>query len=106
VTHPRRAFIGLVVFLLTSSAATFGQRQQPSRLVVTNHAGVVVTVSAFVGKTWQHRGRLQPGASVPLTGVSNGDRFRAEWQGGSSEKVVQLRHDKAYGGLQDTWIVK
>jgi hypothetical protein len=97
VTHPRRAFIGLFVFLLASSGAPLGQRQQPSRLVVTNHTGVVVTVSAFVGKAWQHRGRLQPGASVPVTGVSNGDRFRAEWQGGSSQ---------AYGGLQDTWIVK
>jgi hypothetical protein len=82
------------------------QRQQPPRLIVTNYTGAVITVSAIVNGVAQGRGRISPGASVPIIQVNNGDRFKAEWQGQSRTKAVELRYDQTYGGLQDLWTVQ
>jgi hypothetical protein len=100
-------FATVLVWLAVSTPSPAAQRQQPPRLIVTNYTGAVVTLSIEVkNKAPQPRGRLNPGASVPIIGVSNGDRFRAEWQGRSRQKAVQLRYDQGYGGLQDTWTVR
>lgn len=101
-----RSVLAGLVLVTVLGAIGVAQRQQPPRLIVTNYTGAVITVSSLVDGTWERRGRLRPGASVPVGRVANGDRFRADWPGKSREKVVRLRYDQAYGGLQDTWLVK
>jgi hypothetical protein len=106
----RRIARDLVVIMLVSWALAgvpaHAQRQQPPRLIVTNYTGAVISVSAIVNGVAQGRGRISPGASVPIIQVNNGDRFKAEWQGQSRTKDVQLRYDQTYGGLQDLWTVQ
>jgi hypothetical protein len=105
----RRIARDLVVIMLTwwaLAVPAHAQRQQPPRLIVTNYTGAVISVSAIVNGVAQGRGRISPGASVPFMQVHNGDRFKAEWQGQSRTKDVQLRYDQTYGGLQDLWTVQ
>jgi hypothetical protein len=101
----RRIVIGLVLLAAVVTPAG-AQRQQPARLIVVNYTGAIVSLSAIVEGAAQGRGRINPGASVTIVPVNNGDRFRAEWPGQSRQKDVQLRYDQAYGGLQDTWTVQ
>jgi hypothetical protein len=109
-TAVRRIARDLVAIMLVWWAAVgvpaHEQRQQPPRLIVTNYTGAVITVSAIVNGVAQGRGRITPGASVPIVQVNNGDRFKAEWQGQSRTKDVELRYDPTYGGLQDLWTVQ
>jgi hypothetical protein len=106
----RRIGAGLVIIVLVLlaavGAAASAQRQQPARLIVTNYTGAVITLSAIVNGVAQGRGRVSPGASVPIVPVSNRDRFKAEWQGQSRVKDVELRYDQTYDGLQDAWTVQ
>jgi hypothetical protein len=106
----RRIARGLALIVLVWLAAigvpASAQRQQPSRLIVTNYTGTVISLSAVVNGVAQGRGRISPGASVPIVPVNNGDRFKAEWQGQSRTKDVELRYDQTYGGLQDVWTVQ
>ena len=108
----RRIATGLVLVLVVlaaagaAGAAARAQRQQPPRLIVTNYTGAVISLSAMVDGVAQGRGRISPGASVPIVPVNNRDRFKAEWQGQSRTKDVELRYDQTYGGLQDTWTVQ
>jgi hypothetical protein len=96
----------IVFIVLTAGGASYAQRQQPPRLIVTNYTGAVISVSAIVGGVAQGRGDISPGASVPIVPVKNRDRFQAEWQGQSRVKDVELRYDQTYGGLQDAWMVQ
>jgi hypothetical protein len=96
----------IVFIVLTAGGASYAQRQQPPRLIVTNYTGAVISVSAIVGGVAQGRGDISPGASVPIVPVKNRDRFQAEWQGQSRVKDVELRYDQTYGGLQDAWTVQ
>ena len=106
----RRIATGLVMIGLVWPAMVglpaHAQRQQPPRLIVTNYTGTVISLSAIVNGVAQGRGRVSPGASVPIVPVNNRDRFKAEWQGQSRVKDVQLRYDQTYGGLQDAWTVQ
>jgi hypothetical protein len=92
--------LGLALVLLVPPVS--GQ-QQPTRLLVFNNTGTVAELSASVNGAWQLRGRINPGSSMPVYNVKNGDRFRAVWRGGDAQHAVQLRYDRAYGGYQDTW---
>jgi hypothetical protein len=108
--HVRRIATGVAIIVLVV-LATVGpvgraQRQQPARLIVTNYTGAVISLSAIVKGVAQGRGRVSPGASVPIAPVNNGDRFQAEWQGQTRTKDVVLRYDQTYGGLQDLWTVQ
>ena len=96
----------MLVWWAVVGVPAHAQRQQPPRLIVTNYTGAVISVSAIVNGVAQGRGRISPGASVPIIQVNNGDRFKAEWQGQSRTKDVQLRYDQTYGGLQDLWTVQ
>jgi hypothetical protein len=96
----------VLVWLAAVGLPAHTQRQQPPRLIVTNYTGTVISLSAMVNNVAQGRGRISPGASVPIVPVNNGDRFKAEWQGQSRTKDVELRYDQTYGGLQDLWTVQ
>ena len=104
----RRIATSLVIVFVVLAAvnASYGQRQQPPRLIVTNYTGAVIGLSAIVGGVAQGRGDISPGASVRIVPVNNRDRFQAEWQGQSRVKDVELRYDQTYGGLQDAWTVQ
>jgi hypothetical protein len=96
----------IVFVVLAGVGASYAQRQQPPRLIVTNYTGAVISLSAIVGGMAQGRGDINPGASVRIIPVNNRDRFQAEWQGKSRVKEVELRYDQTYGGLQDAWTVQ
>jgi hypothetical protein len=49
---------------------------------------------------------VSPKSSLPVYNVTNGQRFRAVWGSRSAEHTVKLTYDRAYGGWQDTMIVK
>jgi hypothetical protein len=104
----RRIATSLVIVFVVLAAvdASYAQRQQPPRLIVTNYTGAVISLSAIVGGVAQGRGDIGPGASVRIVPVNNRDRFQAEWQGQSRVKDVELRYDQMYGGLQDAWTVQ
>ena len=55
-----------------------------------------------VRNEWHSRGRISPGASLPVLNVTNGQQFRAAWASMSKTHTVTLRFDRAYGGWQDT----
>ena len=99
MTHAIRPALMLIVVLLTA-AATLAQ-QRPSRLLVTNNTGTSVELFALVRDTWQSRGRISPGASMPVYNVTNGQRFRAVWGSKSKEHTVKLTYDRSYGGWQE-----
>jgi hypothetical protein len=96
----------LVALVAVVGTSVVAQREHPPRLVVLNYTGTVIELSALVNDIWERRGRLNPGAALPVTAVANGDRFRAAWPGGSKEHIVELQYDPSYGALQDTWVVK
>lgn len=100
MTLTRRAVLALPVLLL--HAATAPAQQKQSRLLVTNNTKTSVEVFMAVRDTWQSRGRVSPGTSLPVPNVTNGQRFRAVWGSASKQHTVVLRFDRPYGGWQDT----
>jgi hypothetical protein len=96
----------IVFVVLAAVGASYAQRQQPPRLIVTNYTGAVISLSAIVGGAAQGRGDISPGTSVRIVPVNNRDRFQAEWHGQSRVKEVELHYDQTYGGLQDAWTVQ
>lgn len=100
---PRRRTVLALPFLLLAGTAPAQQRQ--SRLLVTNKTKTPVEVFMAVRDTWQSRGRVSPGTSLPVYNVTNGQRFRAVWGSASKEHTVALRFDRPYGGWQDTLAV-
>jgi hypothetical protein len=100
VTLSRREFIAQPIML--GIAATAAAQQKQSRLLVTNKTKTSVEVFVDLRKTWQSRGRISPGASLPVYNVTNGQRFRAVWGSASKLHTVTLRFDRTYGGWQDT----
>ena len=103
MTLSRRAFIALPIPLGLAAAAAAQQKQ--SRLLVTNKTKTSVEVFVALRNTWQSRGRISPGASLPVYNVTNGQRFRAVWGSASKLHTVKLRFDRTYGGWQDTLAV-
>ena len=103
VTRLTAAVLFLVVCSLIAIAAA-GQR--PSRLLVINNTGTVAELVALTPAGKQSRGRVDPGTSLPIYNVNNGDRFQASWKGGNASHVVRLAFDRAYGGNQDSWYLK
>ncbi len=101
MTLSRRTFIALPIPLVLAETAAAQQKQ--SRLLVTNKTKET-SVDVFVAlrDTWQSRGRISPGASLPVYNVTNGQRFRAVWGSASKLHTVKLRFDRTYGGWQDT----
>lgn len=104
MTVTRRLAFVLACLLLIVGATTFAQ-QQPSRLLVTNKTSTTVEVFAAVRDTWQSRGRISPGSSLPVYNVANGQRFRAVWGSNSRTHVVALKYDRGYGGWQDVLVL-
>ena len=90
------AFIGLAV------AATAHAQQKQSRLLVTNKTKTSAEVFVALRDTWQSRGRVSPGSTLPVFNVTNGQRFRAVWGSSSKLHTVKLQFDRTYGGWQDT----
>ena len=93
-----------VAALLAAMAVGRGDvaaQQQPTRLLVNNNTGTVVELFAVTRQGAQSRGRVNPGSSLPVYNVSNGDRFRAVWKGAPpKEWEVRLTFDRSYGGWQ------
>lgn len=99
----RTMVVALSCLLALPPLAAVAQKQQPSRLVVNNKTEATVELFAFVKEAWQSRGRISPGSSLPVYNVANGQRFRAVWGPRSSELVIKLAYDRAYGGWQQVW---
>jgi hypothetical protein len=98
--------IGLALLWLLLTAPGAPAQQKPSRLLVANQTASAVEVFVAVKDKWQSRGRVSPKSSLPVYNVTNGQRFRAVWGSRSAEHTVKLTYDRAYGGWQDTMIVK
>lgn len=103
VTLTRRTVLALPVLLCIGGPAAAQQKQ--TRLLVTNKTGTTVELFVAVRETWQSRGRISPGASMPVYNVTNGQRFRAVWGSSSKPHTVALRYDRAYGGWQDSLLL-
>lgn len=103
VTPFTRALSAFVCVLVLTAGAL--AQQQPSRLLVINKTGTSVELFAAVKGTWQSRGRISAGASMPVYNVTNGQRFRAVWGSKSKEHTVALAYDKTYGGWQQQLIL-
>jgi hypothetical protein len=95
----------IVLAVLFTATLAFSQ-QPPSRLLVTNSTGTTVELSTMVNQSWQSRGRISPGAALPVYNVVNGQRFRAIWGSQSREHTVQLTYDRTYKGWQDAFEVR
>jgi hypothetical protein len=95
--------VALICLLALPPLAALAQKQQPSRLVVNNQTKATVELFVFVKDAWQSRGRISHGSSMPIYNVANGQRFRAVWGSQSSELVIKLTYDRAYGGWQQVW---
>jgi hypothetical protein len=106
-THVLRRAVRPLLLLgcLLVIAAGAAAQQQPSRLLVINKTGASVELFAFVRTSWQSRGRISPGASMPVQNVTNGQRFRAVWGSRSKEHTVKLVYNREYGGWQDQLLV-
>lgn len=103
MTPTMRSAMTLIVILLIHASAMAQQR--PSRLHVTNNTGASVELFAAIRDTWQSRGRISPGASMPVYNVTNGQRFRAVWGSKSRVHTVTLTYDRNYGGWQDLLVL-
>lgn len=103
MTLTRRTVLALPVLLCIARPAAAQQKQ--TRLLVTNKTGTTVELFVAVRETWQSRGRISPGASMPVYNVTNGQRFRAVWGSSSKPHTVALRYDRAYGGWQDSLLL-
>jgi len=97
----RLAIRSLIVFTCLVTATVAFSQQRPSRLVVANNGRATAEVFTVVNQTWQSRGRVSPGASLPVYNVVNGQRFRAVSGSQTTDHTVQLTFDRAYGGWQD-----
>ncbi len=96
----------LPLVLLLVLAGDAAAQQKPNRLVVINKTASTVEVFVAVKEQWQSRGRVGPGSSLPVNGVTNGQRFRAVWGSRSAEHTVKLTYSREYGGWQDEMVVK
>ena len=103
--RPRIICALFMAFALVSEASGAVQ-QQPSRLVASNQTKATVELFTLVDKTWQSRGRINPGASANVYNVTNGQLFRARWGAESRDHTVKLVFDRAYNGWQDAFTVK
>jgi len=104
----RRFVMGSLLVILMTLVARGGHvtaQKQPSRLLVVNNTKSLVEVFALTRYGEQSRGRADPGAQMSVYNVSNGDRFRAVWRGGSREHAVQLSYSREYGGWQSVFPV-
>lgn len=99
----RHLTVVLIWLLALPPLAVVARQQQPSRLVVNNRTDTTIELSVFVKDAWQSRGRISPSSSMPVYNVANGQRFRAVWGSRSSELVIKLTYDRAYGGWQQVW---
>ena len=107
MTHIMRPVLMLTLLLvMAGSPRAQQQQQQPSRLLVTNNTGTSVELFAAVKDTWQSRGRISPGSSMPVYNVTNGQRFRAVWGSKSKEHTVKLTYDRKYGGWQELLVLE
>jgi hypothetical protein len=95
--------VALICLLSLPPLAALAQKQQPSRLLVNNKTEATVELFVLVKEAWQSRGQISPGSSMPVYNVANGQRFSAVWGSRSSELVITLAYDRAYGGWQQVW---
>jgi hypothetical protein len=102
----RRIIHVLLTAFVVALAAHVVAQQQPSRLVVTNNTKATVELFTLVDKTWQSRGRINPGASSTVYNVTNGQIFRARWGSEARDHTVKLAFDRGYGGWQDLFTVQ
>ena len=96
----------LILFTSLLTATVVFSQQRPSRFVVTNGGRTTAEVFIAVNQSWQSRGRVSPGASLPIYNVVNGQRFRAVSGSQSTDHTVQLAFDRTYGGWQDVLILR
>ena len=107
----KKHLIRMLAIFLIAGLCQIAWAQKPPRLVVDNRTRAVATVQVwrYTGYHWDWLtvASAPPGRWVPVSGVKNGERFRAMGVGNAPpSKVVNLRMDPGYGGPQDVWVLQ